>query len=55
MPLPFRNVRYRFKKISSRERQRLAFAGKKVVEVTGYRKRKNNKWVEEYTRKFPEK
>ena len=53
MPLPFKSVRYRYKKISPKKRQRLAFANGKIVEVTGYKK--NGKWVKKYQRTFPKK
>ena len=52
MPLPYKKVRYRYKKIGPKRRQRLAFVNKKVVEVTGYKKR-NGKWVKSYTRRTP--
>ena len=53
MPLPYRKVRYRYRKISPKKRQRLAFADNKVVEVVGYKR--NGGWVEEYKRSKPKK
>jgi len=52
MPLPYKKVRYRFRKISPTKRQRLAFAGNKVVEVTNYQ-RKNGNWVKKHRRRLP--
>ena len=50
MPLPYKKVRYRYKKISKKKRQRLAFVNK-VVEVVSY-KRKNGR-VKKHTRRIP--
>ena len=50
MPLPYKNVRYRYKTISPNRRQRLAFVGNDVVEVANYTRR--NGWVKSHTRRI---
>jgi len=54
-PLPYKNVRYRFKTVSPKTRVRLAYVGKpgKVVEVTTYHRK--NGWVKKHTRRRPRK
>jgi hypothetical protein len=44
-------IKYRQRKINKTKRQRLAFCGRKVVEVTGYKKR-DGTWVRGYTKKI---
>lgn len=51
MPLKYRNVRYRYRKISKKKRQRLAFSNNKVVEISTYHRR--NGWVKKHTRRIP--
>jgi hypothetical protein len=52
MPLPYKNVRYRFRTIGPTQRQRLAFSNGKVVEVTNYTKR-DGTWVKQHIRGAP--
>lgn len=49
--MPIKNARYRFKKTGPRTRQRFAFVGKEVREITSYRK-KNGVWVRSHTRRI---
>lgn len=44
------NVRYRYRKLPSGKRQRLAFLNNKVIEVKGYKRRKGR--VRGYTRRL---
>lgn len=53
MPLPYKNVRYRYKTISKNKRQRLAFSGKDVVEVANYNRK--NGWVKSHNRRIPKR
>jgi len=52
MPVP-KGIRYRYRKISKKKRQRLAFVNNKVVEITTYHRR--NGWVKKHTRRMPRK
>lgn len=49
MPLP-KGIRYRYRKISPKRKQRLAFRNNKVIEITGYRK--ENGFVRGHTRRI---
>jgi len=48
--MPLRNVRYRYRKLPSGGKQRLAFRGNRVIEVKGFKKRKGR--VRGYTRRI---
>ena len=54
-PLPYKNVRYRYKQVSPKSRVRLAYTGRpgKVVEVTTYRR--YNGWVKKHSRRMPKR
>ena len=51
MPLG-KGVRFRFKIISPRKAQRLAFKGSNVIEVVGYH-RANGVWIKDHSRSPP--
>ena len=48
-----KKVRYRYRKLGPKRRQRLAFVNNVAVEVVGYRRK--NGWVKCYTRRLPRK
>ena len=54
MPIKCRKgkPRFRFRQLDARRRQRLAFCGNRVVEVSNY-KRRNGKWVKSHKRRKP--
>ena len=50
MPLPYKKVRYRYKKLGPKRKQRIAFVNNKVVEITGYERK--NGWVRGHTKRI---